>query len=78
MGTALIVGIFYCLDALLRRAPRSQHPVLEVAAGFRSHHRAREASIPLVILPLLSFAITLATQFIMLLLASTSIGWEAA
>src|SRR5438552_2342 len=24
-------------------APRSQHPVLEVAAGFRSHHRALEA-----------------------------------
>ena len=25
-----------------RRAPRSQHSVLEVAAGFRSHHRACE------------------------------------
>ena len=29
-----------------RRAPRSQHPVLEVAAGFRSHHRALEGEHP--------------------------------
>src|SRR3979490_3230443 len=38
---------FYSRDFLLsrravRRAPRSQHPVLEVAASFRPHHRALE------------------------------------
>ena len=35
MFTAFIVGVFYCLDALLRRTARPQHPVLEVAARSR-------------------------------------------
>ena len=44
--TAFIVGFFYCLDALVRRTPRSQHPVLEVAAGIGSHHIALEGHNP--------------------------------
>ena len=44
--TAFIVGVFYCLDALIRRTPRSQHPVLEIAAGIRSHHIALEGHNP--------------------------------
>jgi ABC-2 type transport system permease protein len=70
MGTALIVGIFYSLDALYgERRDRSilfwkSLPVSDLTTVLS------KLTIPLVILPLLSFAITLATQFIMLLLSS--------
>jgi ABC-2 type transport system permease protein len=70
MGTALIVGIFYSLDALYgERRDRSiffwkSLPVSDLTAVLS------KLTIPLLILPLLSFAISLATQFIMLLLSS--------
>src|SRR6202051_4843439 len=70
MGTALIVGIFYTLDALYGvRRVRSilfwkSLPVSDVTTVLS------KLAIPIVILPLLSFAITVATQFIMLLLSS--------
>ena len=70
MGSALIVGIFYSLDALYgERRDRSilfwkSLPVSDLTTVLS------KASIPLVIIPLLSFAITIATQFIMLLLGS--------
>jgi ABC-2 type transport system permease protein len=70
MGTALIVGIFYSLDALYgERRDRSilfwkSLPVSDLLTVLS------KLTIPIVILPLLSFAITLATQFIMLVLAS--------
>ena len=70
MGTAFIVGIFYSLDALYgERRDRSilfwkSLPVSDLLAVLS------KLTIPVVILPLLSFAITLATQFIMLLLSS--------
>jgi len=70
MGTALIVGIFYTLDALYgERRDRSilfwkSLPVSDLTTVLS------KLTIPLVILPLVSFAITLATQFIMLLLSS--------
>jgi ABC-2 type transport system permease protein len=70
MGTALIVGIFYSLDALYgERRDRSilfwkSLPVSDLTAVLS------KVSIPLVIIPLLSFAITIVTQFIMLLLGS--------
>jgi len=70
MGTALIVGIFYSLDALYgERRDRSilfwkSLPVSDLTAVLS------KLTIPLVILPVLSFAISLATQFIMLLLSS--------
>ena len=70
MGTALIVGVFYSLDALYgERRDRSilfwkSLPVSDLTAVLS------KLTIPLVILPLLSFAISLATQFIMLLLSS--------
>jgi ABC-2 type transport system permease protein len=70
MGTALIVGVFYSLEALYgERRDRSilfwkSLPVSDLTAVLS------KLTIPLVILPLLSFAITLATQFIMLLLSS--------
>src|ERR1700686_2514359 len=71
MGTGLIVGVFYTLDALYgERRDRSilfwkSLPVSDLVTVLS------KLAIPLVILPLLSFAITVATQFIMLLLSST-------
>jgi ABC-2 type transport system permease protein len=70
MGTALIVGVFYSLDALYgERRDRSilfwkSLPVSDLTTVLS------KLTVPIVILPLLSFAITLATQFIMLLLSS--------
>jgi ABC-2 type transport system permease protein len=70
MGTALILGIFYSLDALYgERRDRSilfwkSLPVSDLTTVLS------KLAIPIVILPLLSFAITVATQFIMLLLSS--------
>jgi ABC-2 type transport system permease protein len=70
MGTTFVVGIFYCLDALHgERRDRSilfwkSLPVSDLTTVLS------KASIPLVILPLLTFAITVVTQLIMILLGS--------
>jgi len=70
MGTAFIVGIFYSLDALYgERRDRSilfwkSLPVSDLTTVLS------KVSIPLIILPLLSFAIAVVTQFLMLLLSS--------
>jgi ABC-2 type transport system permease protein len=69
MGTAFIVGIFYSLDTLYgERRDRSilfwkSLPVSDLTTVLS------KLAIPLVILPLLSFVLTLATQLIMLLLS---------
>jgi ABC-2 type transport system permease protein len=74
MLTAMIVGMFYCLGALQgERRDRSilfwkSLPVSDLTAVLS------KASIPFVVLPLLTFAITVATQWIMLLL-STVVLW---
>jgi len=65
MGTAFIVGVFYCLDALHgERRDRSilfwkSLPVSDLTVVLS------KASIPIVILPLFTFALTVATQLIM-------------
>jgi ABC-2 type transport system permease protein len=70
MGTVLIVGIFYSLDALYgERRDRSilfwkSLPVSDLITVLS------KLAIPLLILPLLSFAITITTQFLMLVLSS--------
>jgi ABC-2 type transport system permease protein len=70
MATTFVVAVFYCLDALHgERRDRSisfwkSLPVSDLTTVLS------KASIPLVILPLLTFAITVATQWIMLLLSS--------
>src|SRR6266436_5111210 len=70
MLTAFIVGMFYCLDALHgERRDRSilfwkSLPVSDLTTVLS------KASIPLVVLPLLVFAIIVATQLIMLLVAT--------
>jgi ABC-2 type transport system permease protein len=70
MLTAMLVGAFYCLGALHNeRRDRSilfwkSLPVSDLTAVLA------KASIPIVILQLLAFAITFVTQLIMLLLSS--------
>jgi len=70
MGTGFIVGIFYSLDALYgERRDRSilfwkSLPVSDLTTVLSKF------TIPLIILPLLSFAIAVLTQFVMLLLSS--------
>jgi ABC-2 type transport system permease protein len=70
MGGALLVGIFYSLDALYgERRDRSilfwkSMPVSDLTTVLS------KLTIPLVFVPLLSFLITIVTQWIMLLLSS--------
>jgi len=70
MATGLIVGVFYSLDALQgERRDRSilfwkSLPVSDVVTVLS------KACIPIVVLPLLAFAVTVATQWLMLLLSS--------
>ena len=70
MGTTFIVAMFYCLEALYsERRDRSilfwkSLPVSDLTTVLA------KLSIPLVILPLVTFAITIVTQWIMLLLSS--------
>ena len=70
MGTFLIVLLFYCVEALQReRRDRSilfwkSLPVSDLTTV------AAKAIIPFLVLPLLTVAITVATQFLMLLFAS--------
>jgi len=70
MAIALIVGVVYCLDALYGdRRDRSilfwkSLPVSDVTTVLS------KASIPILVLPLVTFLVTVATQFIMLLVSS--------
>jgi ABC-2 type transport system permease protein len=68
--TALIVGVFYCLDAL--HGERRDRSILfwkSLPVSDRTIVLSK-ASIPLVVLPLFIFAIIVTTQFIMLLWSS--------
>jgi ABC-2 type transport system permease protein len=73
MGTTLVVAVFYCLDALYgERRDRSilfwkSLPVSDLMTVLS------KASIPLVIVPLLTFAITVVTQWIMVLMSSVAL-----
>jgi ABC-2 type transport system permease protein len=70
MGTGLLVGVFYSLDALYgERRDRSilfwkSLPVSDLITVLS------KLCIPLFILPIVSFVISLATQFIMLIMSS--------
>jgi ABC-2 type transport system permease protein len=71
--TAFIVGLFYCLDALHgERRERSilfwkSLPVSDLTTV------VSKVSVPLVVLPLVSFAIIVVTQFIMLLISTAAL-----
>ncbi len=74
MFTTMVVGVFYCIDALYgERRDRSvlfwkSLPVSDLTTVLA------KASIPFVVLPLLTFALTVVTQAIMLLLASARLA----
>ena len=81
MGTTLLVAIFYSLDALYgERRDRSilfwkSLPVSDTTAVLS------KAAIPIVVIPLLTFAFTVITQFVMLLinvLAVLAVGGSVA
>jgi ABC-2 type transport system permease protein len=71
--TAFIIGVFYCLDALHgERRERSilfwkSLPVSDLATVLS------KVSLPLVVLPLVSFGIIVVTQFIMLLISTAAL-----
>lgn len=73
MFTAFIVGVFYCLDALHgERRDRSilfwkSLPVSDLTAMLA------KISIPLVVLPLITFVVVIATQFTMLLISTVAL-----
>jgi ABC-2 type transport system permease protein len=70
MGTAFVVGLIYCLEALhSERRDRSilfwkSLPVSDLTTVLS------KAAIPLVVLPAITFAVTVATHLIMLLLST--------
>ena len=76
MGTTLIVAIFYCLDALYgERRDRSvlfwkSMPVSDTTAVLS------KMSVPMVILPIVTFVVTVATQFLMLVLSSAVLAMK--
>ncbi|MBI2994235.1 MAG: ABC transporter permease [Gammaproteobacteria bacterium] len=73
MGVAFLVAVFYCLDALYgERRDRSilfwkSLPVSDAMTV------AAKLIIPVVVIPLLTFAITVVAQFLMLLLSSLAL-----
>ena len=76
MGTAFIVGIFYCLDALHgERRDRTilfwkSLPVSDLTTVLS------KATIPFVVLPVIALVITVVMQWIMLLLSSVVLMWS--
>jgi len=71
--TAFIIGVFYCLDAL--HGERRERSILfwkSLPVSDRTTVLSK-ATIPLVVLPLVTFAITLVTQFIMLLISTAAL-----
>jgi ABC-2 type transport system permease protein len=71
--TAFLVGVFYCLDALQgERRDRSilfwkSLPVSDITTVLS------KATIPLAVLPLVTFAVIVVTQFIMMLLSTAAL-----
>jgi ABC-2 type transport system permease protein len=79
MGTTFLVSVFYCLDALYgERRDRSilfwkSLPVSDLTSVLA------KMTIPVIVLPLLTFAVTVVTQALMLLISTTVLlGWAAA
>ena len=76
MGTTLIVAIFYCLDALYgERRDRSilfwkSMPVTDWTAVLS------KMAVPMVVLPVVTFVLTIVTQLIMLLAASAYLSMK--
>ncbi len=77
MGATMLVAIFYCVDALYgERRDRSilfwkSLPVSDLETVLA------KASIPMIIIPLITFAVTFVTQVLMLLMATARDGSRA-
>jgi ABC-2 type transport system permease protein len=72
--TAFIVGAFYCLDAL--HSERRDRSILfwkSLPVSDRTTVLAK-ASIPLVVLPMLTFVLTVSAQLIMLLMSTAALA----
>lgn len=76
MGTTLIVAIFFCLDALYgERRDRSSlfwksMPVSDSTAVLS------KMAVPMIILPVVTFVLTIATQFLMLLIGAAILSMK--
>ena len=71
--TAFIIGLFYCLDAL--HGERRERSILfwkSLPVSDRTTVLSK-ITIPLVVLPMVSFAIIVVTQFIMLLISTVAL-----
>jgi ABC-2 type transport system permease protein len=74
MGTTAVVAIFYCLDALHgERRDRSilfwkSLPVSDLVTVLS------KAMVPIIVLPLVTFVVTLATQWIMLMTSTVAVA----
>ena len=77
MGANTLVAIFYCLDALY--GERRDRSILFWKSLPVSDHETvlAKATIPIVIIPLITFVVTFVVQGIMLLMASTRLGFGA-
>ena len=71
--TAFIIGVFYCLDAL--HGERRERSILFWKSLPVSDFTTvlSKVSVSLVVLPLVTFAITIVTQFIMLLISTAAL-----
>jgi ABC-2 type transport system permease protein len=73
IGTSFLVAVFFCLDALYgERRDRSilfwkSLPVSDFVAVFA------KAAVPLVVIPVIAFAVILSTQFLVLLLSTVTL-----
>jgi ABC-2 type transport system permease protein len=76
MGTTLIVAIFYCLDAL--HGERRDRSVLFWKSMPVSDSEAvlSKMFVPMAILPVVTFLVTVATQLVMLLLSSAVLSMK--
>jgi ABC-2 type transport system permease protein len=74
MGVEILVGVFYCLDALYgERRDRSvlfwkSLPVSDLTAVLA------KASVPILVLPLIAFVVTMVTQGVMLLASAAVVA----
>ena len=78
MGIALLVGIFYSLDTLY--GERRDRSILFWKSLPVSDYNAvlSKLTVPILILPLVSFVITVGTQFLMLLLSTALLAGSGA
>src|SRR5260370_7003380 len=71
--TAFIIGVFYCLDVLYGERGEGSMLFWKSLAVSDLTTVLSKVSVPLVVLPLVSFAIIVMTQFVMLLISTAAL-----